>query len=892
VSGFANDFTAEPKGGNDLTDHKVIAGLRGVTKSFGGTVAVDDVSIDLRSGEVLALLGENGAGKSTCVKLLAGVYQPDRGHAFAEGYPLDLHSPLEAHRHGIAVMHQHPALFDHLSVAENIFIGNARKHPWGWLDHSGMKREASRLLEVVGLSIHPDEPLGRLRTSERQLVEIAKALAVAARVLIMDEPTAALSQREVNRLFDVVDSLRKRQVAMMFVSHRMDEIYRIADRIAVLRDGRLVAVSQVDEMPRSLAVQLMVGRPLSDMYPTLDSEFGKTVLTVDRLTRSGAFSEVSFTLSAGEILGFGGLVGSGRTEIARVLFGVDRPTSGTIRIGDTPVLLGSPADAMKAGIAYVSEDRIGQSLIMDFGIVANASLPVIDQATHLGLVQSQRELDLVKPHLDRLRLRFRSYDQPVSTLSGGNQQKVVLSKWLAMTPRVMIFDEPTQGVDVQTKAEVHAMIADLARHGIAIILISSELPELVSMCHRILVLKEGWVTGAFDRSEASQEKIMHAATGSNDGRAKLPVGRGSARAAAQTEFRPTRASLHPEPRGVAEPLHQGSKGKSLRLPALFRKLFARRELGLIIAMAAVVIPVSAINPRMLSGSNLIALSMDAALLSIVAAAQMLVIITRNIDLSVASVIGLAAYISADTLRAHPGLNILLAVGVACSVGLGCGIINGLVVSLGRVPAIVVTLGTLALYRGLDSLVAHGKQISADQVPTAWLDLTTGSFVGIPGVAVIAAAVLLMLALVLRYLSVGRELFAIGSNPAGARLIGVRVQRRVLAAFACAGLLAGLDGALWASRYATIDARVASGFELTVIAAVVVGGVGIRGGSGTILGIVLGGVTLLIIRNGLTLVRVDPLWLQGLYGLVILGAITIDALVARRSLRKTAETEKH
>jgi ribose/xylose/arabinose/galactoside ABC-type transport system permease subunit len=341
-----------------------------------------------------------------------------------------------------------------------------------------------------------------------------------------------------------------------------------------------------------------------------------------------------------------------------------------------------------------------------------------------------------------------------------------------------------------------------------------------------------------------------------------------------------------------EPLHHGSKGNSLRLGALFRKLFARRELGLIIAMAAVVIPVSAINPRMLSGSNLIALSMDAALLSIVAAAQMLVIITRNIDLSVASVIGLAAYISADTLRAHPGLNILLAVGVACAVGLGCGIINGLVVTLGRVPAIVVTLGTLALYRGLDSLVAHGKQISADQVPTAWLDLTTGSFVGIPGVAVIAAAVLLMLGLVLRYLSVGRELFAIGSNPDGARLIGVRVQRRVLAAFACAGLLAGLDGALWASRYATIDARVASGFELTVIAAVVVGGVGVRGGSGTILGILLGGVTLLVIRNGLTLIRVDPLWLQGVYGLVILGAITIDALVARRSLRKTTETEKH
>jgi ribose transport system ATP-binding protein/rhamnose transport system ATP-binding protein len=720
-----------PKGGNYLQDHPVIAELRGVSKSFGGTVAVDDVSFELRSGEVLALLGENGAGKSTCVKLLAGVYRPDRGHTLMEGSPLDLHSPLKAHRHGIAVMHQHPGLFDHLSIAENIFVTNAHKNRWGWLDYSGMKREASRLLTVVGLAVDPNESLGRLRTSDRQLVEIAKALAVAARVLIMDEPTAALSQREVDRLFEVIRGLRKRQVAMMFVSHRMEEIYRIADRIAVLRDGRLLAVTQADQMPRNRAVQLMVGRPLSNMYPTLELVFGKTVLRVDRLTRAGAFREVSFTLRAGEILGFGGLVGSGRTEIARVLFGVDQPTSGTVRITGTTVSFRSPADAMKAGIAYVSEDRMGQSLIMDFGILTNASLPVIEQATRLGLVQNQRELELVKPHLDRLRLRFQRYDQPVSTLSGGNQQKVVLSKWLAMAPEVIILDEPTQGVDVQTKAEVHAMIADLARHGIAIILISSELPELLSMCHRIIVLKEGRVAGEFGRNEASQEQIMHAATGAIAGQKSSEETHGG---------QITGLGI---PGAMALSGDEG-KGLSTGFNAFFRKFFARRELGLLIAMAAVVIPVSAINPRMLSGSNLIALLMDAALLSIVAGAQMLVIITRNIDLSVASVIGLSAYVSADTLRVHPGLNILIAVLLACVVGLVCGVINGLVVTRGGVPAIVVTLGTLALYRGFDSLAAHGRQISADQVPAAWLDLTTGSFAGIPCVAIIAVVVLLLL----------------------------------------------------------------------------------------------------------------------------------------------------
>ena len=876
MSGVASNFTSQPNDGNDTVVCEAIAGLRSVTKSFGGTVAVDDVSLDLRAGEVLALLGENGAGKSTCVKLLAGVFQPDQGHVFLKDRPLDLRSPVDAHHHGIAVMHQYPGLFDDLSIAENMFITHVRRDRWGLLDHSGMSVEARNLLEAVGLSIDPNQPLSRLRTSERQLVEVAKALAVDARVLIMDEPTAALSQREVDRLFHVVNELRERHVAMMFVSHRMEEIYRIADRVAVLRDGKLVAVTPVSEMPHDRAVQLMVGRPLSDIYPALGAKFGETVLGVQELTRSGVFENISFTLKCGEILGFAGLVGSGRTEIARVLFGIDHAISGSIRIGEQPASFRSPADAMNAGIAYVSEDRIGQSLIMDFGILTNASLPIIHQAAAFGIIQNRRELGLVKPHLERLRLRFRSFEQPVNTLSGGNQQKVVLSKWLATTPRVIIFDEPTQGIDVQTKAEVHAMIADLARQGVAIILISSELPELVSMCHRVMVLREGRITAEFERSQVSQEKIMYAATGISAGQHGSGIHSESTPPLSLNARVSEQVGRSEQP--AAAPCRQSTAG------VVLHHVFARRELGLLVAIVAVMIPVSAMNPRMVSSSNLIALSTDGALLSIVAIAQMLVLITRNIDLSVASVIGLAAYVSADALRDHPGLNIALALALACGCGLACGLVNGLVVTFGRVPAIVVTLGTLALFRGLNSLIAHGKQISADQVPTAWLDLTSRSFFGIPGVVILAAGVLFVFGFALRYLSVGRELFAIGSNPDGARLIGIKVQTRILGAFACAGLLAGFDGALWASRYATIDARVASGFELTVIAAVVIGGVAIRGGSGTIVGVAFGCLTLLVIRNGLTLVRVDPLWLQAVYGLVILIAITIDALVgARRRL---------
>ena len=829
------------------------AGLRHAGKRFGGTVALDDASFDLRAGEVLALLGENGAGKSTCVKLLAGVYRPDSGAVLVQGAPVEHWSPLEAQRRGIAVMHQHPGLFGDLAVFENIFIGHMPRTPVGGIDYRRMRAQAAELLEAVGLSCGPDQILKHLRTSEQQLVEIARALSVKARVLIMDEPTAALSQREVERLFAVVAELKTRDVAMMFVGHRMEEIYRVADRIAVLRDGRLMGTERAADLDRDRAVQLMIGRPLSAVYPSWQADIGTTVLDVEGLSRDIAFRDVSFQVRAGEVVGFGGLVGSGRTEIARVLFGIDQPTGGRMKMDGREVAFADPSAAMEAGIAYVSEDRLGQSLVMDFPILTNASLPVIEQATMAGLVMRRREVALVEPHLRRLRLKYRSFDQAVKTLSGGNQQKVVLSKWLATNPRLLILDEPTQGIDVQSKSEVHAMIGELARQGLAIILISSELPELVGMCDRMLVLREGEVTAHFARDDVDQERIIRAATDAD--RIAPSVDTGTA----------PPASHSPE------------------IPAsLARRVLARREVGLLCAIAVIALPVMVLNPRMIGAENLTAVATDAALLMIVAVAQMLVLFTRNIDLSVASVIGLAAFGSASFMHGHPEAPVVAGVAVACAIGLACGAVNGAVVTFGRVPAIVVTLGTLAVFRGINSLWAGGRQISADQVPQAWLDMTGAKLLGVPALVLIALATLAVVALALRHLPAGRELYAIGSNPDGAMLIGIRRTALVLGAFMLAGLLSGFDGAMWASRYATIDARVALGYELTVIASVVVGGVAIRGGAGTVLGVALGVLTLLVIQNGLTLVRIDPLWLQGVYGLVILIAVSVDAVVGRRA----------
>ena len=696
------------------------AGLASATKRFGGVIAIRDVTFDLVAGEVLALLGENGAGKSTCVKLLAGVYQPDTGAVLIDRRPAESWSPLEASRCGIAVMHQHPGLFGDLSVYENIFLGHMPRDRLGGVDDDRMRRRTSELLNVVGLACRPERLLKELRTSEQQLVEIVRALSVDARVLIMDEPTAPLSQREVDRLFGVVSGLKTQGVAMMFVSHRMEEIYRVADRIAVLRDGRLIGMGPTGEIDRGEAVRMMVGRPLSTIYPQWRSSPGPVVLEVAGLSRDGAFADISFTVRAGEVVGFGGLVGSGRTEVARVLFGIDRPTAGEIKLAGVPAAFSDPSGAMAAGVAYVSEDRLGQSLVLDFPILGNASLPTIDRATFAGLVRRRSELALVEPHLQRLRLKFRDFDQPVKTLSGGNQQKVVLSKWLAANPRLLILDEPTQGVDVQSKAEVHAMIAELAAQGLAIILISSELPELIGMCDRIVVLREGRQTGTFARAEADAERVIRAATDVDTGVATIQEGR----------------------------RHESSRDESGGVASLIRRVLAQHEVGLVCAMAGVMIPVTLINPRMIGGANLTAIAMDAALLMIVAVGQMLVMLTRNIDLSVASVIGLSAYGAASFMHNHPASPVLLGVGVASLVGIGCGVLNGLVVTLGGVPSIVVTLGSLAVFRGLVSLWAGGRQISADQVPQAWLDMTGARVLGVPAVVLIALAVLIAIATIL------------------------------------------------------------------------------------------------------------------------------------------------
>jgi rhamnose transport system ATP-binding protein len=483
-----------------------------VSKRFGSTQALEHVSLDLRGGEIHALLGENGAGKSTLIKIMTGVEHPDEGTILADGAPVALRSALHAQTLGIAAIYQEPMSFPDLSVAENIFISHRDRGRI--VDRRAMRREANAILERLGVRLDVDEPARGLTLAEQQTVEIAKALSLRVRVLIMDEPTASLSAHEVRRLFGIVDSLRQEGVAICFISHRIEEVFEIADRITVLRDGRWVSTRRRSEASPSTAIREMVGRTLSDFFRRSPARPGDTVLEVEGLGREGAFQDVSFALRAGEVLGFAGLVGARRTDVGLALFGIAPADRGTVRVDGARVDIRSPRDALRLRIAYSTEDRRQLGLIFPLSIAANISLPTLRRYTGpLGIVRRSAEAEAAERYRERLRIRAPSVAVPVGTLSGGNQQKVVLSKWLDTRPRVLILDEPTRGIDVGSKAEVHAIVDELAQEGIAIILISSDLPEVLATSDRILVMREGRQMAILDRAEATAERVLSAAMG-------------------------------------------------------------------------------------------------------------------------------------------------------------------------------------------------------------------------------------------------------------------------------------------------------------------------------------------------------------------------------------------
>ncbi len=492
-----------------------------ISKGFPGVQALDQVSLEVHAGECLALMGENGAGKSTLMKVLSGVHPPDSGAILLDGQPVTIHGPHHAQQLGISIIYQEFNLFPNLSVEENIYIGREPTR-LGAVDRAQLRADTLRLLGRLGVDLNPKAIVRNLSVAQQQMVEIAKALSLNARIVIMDEPTSALTQTEVEKLLQIIRSLKASGLGVVFISHRLEEVMAIADRITVLRDGHNAGLLPAAEATPDRIVQMMVGRAITDLFhKEAGAISGEPVLEVRGLSRHSAASDasaidlhdISLAVHAGEIVGLAGLVGSGRTELARAIFGADRVDQGQILINGRPVQIQSPRDAIRFGLGLVPEDRKQQALVLQLTVRENISLAALDSLTRGGFVDRDRERSMARTFIDALHIRTPSMEQKVINLSGGNQQKVVLSKWLALKPQVLIVDEPTRGVDVGAKAEVHSLLNDLAHQGIGILMISSELPEILGMSDRVLVMHEGQIAGELSRADATQERIMMLATG-------------------------------------------------------------------------------------------------------------------------------------------------------------------------------------------------------------------------------------------------------------------------------------------------------------------------------------------------------------------------------------------
>ncbi len=496
----------------DSSTQTPILQMRGISKRFDTTQALADVALTLYPGEIHALLGENGAGKSTLIKILTGIYPPDQGEILLNGRAIRIHSPLEAQGEGIAAIYQEPMIFPDLTVAENIFISHRRQGAlmrWGRLF-----AQAEAILKQLDVSLDVRQPARNLTVGGQQIVEIAKAISLQVRVLIMDEPTAALSAHEVAQLFKLVMRLRKQGVAILFISHRLEEVFAIADRITVFRDGRLISTAPRAAVTPEQAIRDMVGRQIDEFFAKRTVARGERLLTVRNLSKQLVFDGVTFDLHRGEVLGFAGLVGARRTDVGLALFGVAPADGGEITFSEQPVQIRTPDQAVRLGIAYVTEDRRQLGLSLPMSVVTNVTLPTLRRyLTRLGLVRAKAEQETAEHFRARLNIRTPSVFVETGKLSGGNQQKVMLSKWLNAQPQLLILDEPTRGIDVGAKAEVHQIISDLAAQGLGIILISSDLPEVLAMSDRILVMREGRQMGIFQRDEATQERILTAMMG-------------------------------------------------------------------------------------------------------------------------------------------------------------------------------------------------------------------------------------------------------------------------------------------------------------------------------------------------------------------------------------------
>jgi ribose transport system ATP-binding protein len=822
-----------------------VLAVRDVNKSFPGVQALRNVSFDCQSGEIHGLVGENGAGKSTLMRILAGAMPPDSGFIRLRGEGVVLRSPRHAHDLGIAMVYQDTRLVDDLDVAQNIWL---EREPGSFLlvNRRSMETQAAAILERLGLEIDLRRTARELTSAERQIVEIARALTVEPAVLILDEPTSALDPSEVERLGEILRSLQKGGTGIVFISHRLPEVLKFANRITVMKDGQIVTTLANEGITEDFLVSRMVGRQLSLAFPPKSSKSGRDRLAVRNLSSPGKFREISFTVAAGEIVGLGGIQGNGQSEIARALYGVVA-ASGEIKLDDVRTALRSPGDAIQAGIVYVPADRRAESIFAPHSIRRNVAAPHLPSWSRFGILNRSVEQNAVNDVVTRFQVRTPSLEQPIGLLSGGNQQKVVVGRWVLAQPKLYIFDEPTQGVDVATKLELYRVIRQLADQGAAVILLSSDLLELIGLSDRILVIAHGSIVDRVAAVDATEERIIGSAVsrGRNDNLSRA------------------------KPAGASAPTHRA--GKRLGMG----KVLWRRYAGtiLLLCLLLLVSVYTATQSRyFLTERNMGNLAIEVVPLALVAIGQMAVILLGGVDLSVGPAMSLttalASYMVVNNHAEVAGVILCLVA------GLSIGALNGFLILSLRIPDLISTLATYSLVLGLALIVRPSPGGNVSETFSDLLTMRIGWF-PLAGAVVLLISGLGELGLVRS--KVGVRLYATGSRSEAAFVAGTPVGRVRFLAYLFCGLMAAVAGLVIAARIGSGDPQAGTQFTLSSIAAVVVGGTSVFGGRGTLVGTFLGAVLLVLLQDALNQLHVTAYYQYIWTGALLLVAVALYSI---------------
>ena len=825
--------------------------LHAIEKSFGNVKALRGVSFACRAGEVHCLLGENGAGKSTLMRIIAGVWRPDAGRILVRGREVELSSPRAAQDLGIAMVYQDTRLVPDLDVAQNVWLG---REPGSVLvDRATMERETTRILARLDTTLPLGALVRDLSVAERQIVEIARALTMNPSLLILDEPTSAIDKAEIERLFGIVRTLTAAGTAVIFISHRLPEVFAISDRITVLKDGEVVGTVDRAATNADQLVRMMVGREMALAYPERASSPGAVRLEVRGLSSGGRFRDVNFSVSAGEIVGLGGIQGNGQAEVVRAIFGL-MPVEGQVMLDGAPVDIRTPAQAISAGVAYIPGDRHREGLFMPHSIRENLSVPHLASLIRNGLVSYPAENRLSRSAMERFAVKASSQETEVATLSGGNQQKVVLGRWTTGSPRIYLFEDPTRGVDVATKLQIYREIRGLAERGAAVVLVASDLMELIGLSDRILIFSQGRVVDAVDSAEATEERIVGSAT---------------------------------DAAGVSTThVHPGSASEGASIAASMRTdhpLLRRYANSLILSLLTVLLAgvTTMFSQYFLTSANAINLAVQITPLALVALGQLAVILLGGVDLSVGPMVSLVTAIVSYLAVQDTGLSTSMAIAVSLAAGVAGGLLNGALILWLRIPDLIATLASYSIVFGFALTL---RPSPGGLVSDAYLDFFEAQLGGVPIAAVVVVALTIAFEVLLLGGRLGQRLYGTGSSAEAARICGIRTDLVRLGAYAFCGVTAAAAGLLIAARIGSGDAQAGTAFTLGSITAVVVGGASVFGGRGTAIGTLLGAIVVGLMQNALNLMQVSAY-----YQYIWAGALTLIA-VSAHALRRPGKRQ--